>query len=550
MIATDEQLFSSLERQFGLRKAQLEAQQGKSLDWTIEDQSERIERAQEDFFYFCKEYFPEDWFFADFAWFHHVLIDILEDETGQFHNFAGFRGAGKTRLARIHDVHSNIFGKWQFIGQVGRNLRLAGANNRLIMLEFIANPKIIADFGHLVDPYRNAMHDFKTVPTRHNETGTVNKIYSLEATPRSELEDTRPQFFRFEDIEDYESSINPELSKKRLEIIKRDFLKAMDARKANAVYLSNNPVDTCITNALLEMEPEERNEFFPKACLTLIPRWNTGDNTIVKSEQVSDEWPLNVIANQPGPNWKEADGIFESEHQMRVYYQVDKVTWDTEDQLRPTVPQGDVFIRENWQQFEQLPEDATGIIWVDPAQGTKTSYKAASVDLFSPSTKLFYNLLPFVRNSGWTELFDHLNMVLNVLSGRVSAIYWENYFKQDEYIPLQEIAPHRKNLPPLPIVPAAIPGEKHHRIARLEPYYNAGQILFSRDFTKTEDGARAKRTLVSYRRGKSAEVDWVDAKACGHYKLFELKSHLMNGNSDSPGRKNVYTFKRRTNTRW
>ncbi len=526
--------FSNLHHEFAYREKELDAQTGKHLEWTESDQKKRIKRAQEDPLYFAKEYFPEHWFPIAFAWFHQLLSDLWYNHLKSFHVFVGFRGAGKTRLSRVLLIHSNIFGIYHFFGITSRTKDLARAASRLMKLELEKNPKILADFGHLVDPTRNADSDWKTLPTAHNELGTVNRCYSLSSTPRGELEDIRVDFLYFEDVEDFESSINPEQTDKRLSILKKDFLEAVHENRWNALMNTNNPVETCIANRLINMTPEERNEEFPKSRVTVVPRWNEGGyvneageyvpgNTLVMNKPVDEEteWPLSVVRHINGPNWPEKDGYsFDSQEAMRSALEIDVETWSSEHQCEPFTPQGDVFKRENWNNYQFLPDDATGIIWVDPAHGTKTSYKAAATILFSPTTRKIYKLMPFCRNSGWDSLFGHLHMVLNRIGPRISSIYWENYFGQDSYICFQEIGAYRLNFP-LPIIPDQIPGEKHTRCLRYEPYFNGGMVEHDPDFTRTEDGVTAKRMIVSYKRGKG-KIDYLDATACGLAKLSQL----------------------------
>ncbi|MEP2447390.1 MAG: hypothetical protein ABJI69_09190 [Balneola sp.] len=449
-------------------------------------------------------------------------MDIFFKYTKDFDVFVGFRSAGKTRLSRVLVIYSNLFGKYHFFAVTSRTKDLAKSTNRLLRLELEKNHKIIADFGELVDPNRRADDDWRTLPHYHNNIGTVNKVYSMGSTPRSELEDTRPDFLYLEDVEDFQSSINPEQTDKRLSIIKKDFLEAVNENHWNGLMNTNNPVETCIANRLISMSEQERKEEFPKARVTVVPRWNDGENTIVRNQLIDSdtEYPLSIVRNMIGPNWIEKDGVFDSEEHMRLEKEVDLETWSSEHKCKPYTPQGDVFLRSNWNDYAFLPDDATGIIWVDPAQGTKTSYKAAAVLLFSPTTKKMYSLMPFCRTCDWDELFGHLYFVLNRIGSRITSIYWENYFKQDKYIAFREIGAYKENLP-LPIIPDAIPGEKHTRCLRFEPYFNGGMIEFAPDWSETEDGVIAKRMIISYKRGKSL-IDFLDAISCGLHKLFLL----------------------------
>ncbi|MEO9879692.1 MAG: hypothetical protein ABJF26_10165, partial [Lentilitoribacter sp.] len=231
--------FSSLDEEFTLREKELEAQKGHHLEWIEPDQKKRIARAKEDPLYFAKEYFPSHWFAIGFAWFHSLLVDIFFKYTKDFDVFVGFRSAGKTRLSRVLVIYSNLFGKYHFFAVTSRTKDLAKSTNRLLRLELEKNHKIIADFGELVDPNRRADDDWRTLPHYHNNIGTVNKVYSMGSTPRSELEDTRPDFLYLEDVEDFQSSINPEQTDKRLSIIKKDFLEAVNENHWNGLMNTN-----------------------------------------------------------------------------------------------------------------------------------------------------------------------------------------------------------------------------------------------------------------------------------------------------------------------
>lgn len=530
-----EERFSSLQYQFDHRKRELETHEGRHLDWIIPNQEERIAKAQKDDFYFLKEYFPEHHFNIDFAWFHKVISWCMNDDKGLFHLFCGARGHGKTRVVRALAMKLAVFGQWNFISWTGDDLALSKGSLGLIKLEFASNPKIIADYGRLLDPNRRADDDFRILPSDHNKHGTVFKAFSMRSTPRGQLEDFRIQLDIYEDVEDFGSSINPDQTIKKLDTIKRDFLPARDGNRSTSVFLTNNPQETCIANTLKKMEEKELREFMPNARLYFIPAWNDGSNTIINGH-VTGKHPV-------GPTWPEKDGRHESEEAMRVDQGYDITTWQTEKQNNPQPPQGDTFHKQHWVDYDQLPQDAEGLIWVDPAHGKTSSYKAAAVILYSPSTRKFYTLMPFCRKSDWGELFQHLHQVLFVLSGRIFAIYWENYFGQDSYIEFQQISEYTKNLPPLPIIPDAIPGSKTFRIMRTLAPWQGDQFRFDPDFARTDDGARAKNIHLAYKKGQEKRVDWTDAFACGYAKLFEMRFGLITSEEGSDN-KSFHTFKK------
>lgn len=505
--------FSLLEHQFARRERELLMQAlrergDKELpkEWA-EQKEKRILKAQSDFFYFAKTYFPDYYFNHPFNAKHKWMIEQAQRTDKKCVFIAGPRTFGKTLIFRIFKIWCACFGKRHFYGKVSDTIDLVYKDFKYVRMEMEYNAKIRADFGELIDPGWNAMAAFYVLPHKYNALGTLFSSYSAKVTARGELGKTRPDFFEFDDFEDFSTSINIEISKFKLEVIERDFLPAL-ADDGAAVMLGNNARTTCIFNIIAEMFDTDRAALHPSIELNIIPAWDD---------------------KKQKPTWSERYK-YKTEEEMRLGVGVSKSVWNSEYQQKPTPPEGTRFLMKDWTTFKTLPKDARGIVFCDPAMGETSCYKAAAVLFYSKTTRRFYSPDAFCRKCGWEDYFLGLYSLYERYKDHIVFFGWESNFFQAQFLDFQRLFVSTADRPRLPIREIRVEGKKEWRIETVETPYSMKDIIFAEDFLKNRDGIEAQAQLIGY--GNYPHKDFPDALASA-YKEVWFMANSMNSSESS-----------------
>ena len=506
--------FSLLEEHFDIREKLLieEAAYGKGLrslpsDWE-RNRPKRLKKSEKDFFYFAKEYFPQ-WFEFEFCDVHHDMIDAALDGNRTIHVFAAPRDFGKTRLFRVFKIWCACFGKKSLYSKTSDTIDLVRKDFRYVREILKYNPKIVSDFGDIIDKNWDYLDSFRIIAHKYNPRGTTFVANSMTVTPRGELAETRVDFIEFDDFEDFSTSINPDISRRKIEIIERDFHLAL-AEKGNGIYLGNNARTTCLINVLAEMKEADRAANHPAFKLHIIDGWDEKKNRAT--------WYQRYHA--------------ESEDELRSEMNLSLNVFNAEVRQKPSPPEGTRFLLKDWTTFKELPKDAQGIIFCDPAFGQTSDFKAMVPLFYSFSTKKFLVPSCFVRRCGWEEYFLAMYEIYNRFRSHISFIGWENNFAQGQYLEFRKIYISTRNKPELPIRRIQVEGDKFFRIETLETPYSLGNILFSEDFLSTKDGIEAQSQMIGYEGKKDAthKVDFIDALASAYKLVWPI---AMRGESNS-----------------
>lgn len=460
----------------------------------------RVAKAGKYFFYFARTYFPPEWFAYPFAAAHRQMIDDAMRTDNRLWMYAAPRNFGKTILFRVFKIWCAAFGKKKFYGKVSDTIDLVRDDFRFVRMELARNPKIVADFGEMLAPDWNAMDSFHVPPHTHNPHGTLFNAYSATVTARGALAgSSRLDFLEFDDFEDFSTSVNPDISKAKLETIERDFLPAL-AEGGVAIYLGNSARTTCIINQLAEMNEADRRALHPAIQLRIVDAWDEKKNRAAWHER----YP------------------FATEEKMREALGLSKSVWMGEFRQKPQPPEGTRFRAEGWMKFEQLPNDAKGIIWYDPALGMSSDFKAMALLLYSPSLKKFLAPEAFCRKCSWETLFLGMYDMYNRYRNHILFIAWEKNFGQSKFYEFKNVYTSTRGLPQLPIRFIDNEGEKFWRIEQLEHPYTLGNILFGPAFLSNPDGIEAQNQMIGY-RGKKTEkqrLDYPDALASAYRILW------------------------------
>lgn len=505
--------FSIIEQQINEQDRKLiqEAAFGKGFkslpaDWD-RNREKRIKKASKNFFYFCLEYFPQ-WFTFAFCIVHVKMLAAALSNDRKIHLIAAERGIGKTRFFRVFKVWCACFGIKHHYSKASDTLDLVEKDFRYVRDIIKYNPKIMSDFGKIIDETWDTLHSFRILPHKHNPEGTIFVAHSYTVTPRGELGDMRVDFEEFDDFEDFSTSINSEISKSKLDVIERDFHPAL-SETGCAVYLGNNARTTCLINILEEMSHADRIAQHPAFIVSIFDAWDEKNSR---------------------PTWHQRYK-YKTEDEMRLALQLSVSVWNAEYRQKPSPPEGARFLLKHWVTFKAVPKDAIGIIFCDPAFGETSDFKTFAVLLYSPSMKKFIVPAAFVRRCGWEEYFLAMYDTYNLFRSHLLYIGWESNFAQAQYLEFRKIYVSTRNKPELPIRHIAVEGDKYFRIEQLETPYSLGNILFIETFLQTRDGIEAQSQLIGYIGKKTAthRVDFPDALASAYKEVWQLAMHSDSG---------------------
>lgn len=496
-------LYSSAEHKIDLWERELLALGAHGVDLSSlpelweKGRARRLERASGDFFYFATTYFPATFFTAPFNKAHRWMMNQALRADRSITAIAAHRGFGKTMLFRVFKIWCALFGKRHFYGKVSDTIDLVGKDFRHVRLELDHNAKIISDFGRLISRDWNTVYAFFVEPHPYNSRGTLFSAFSTTVTARGELAQTRPDFLEFDDFEDFSTSINPDKSREKIEIIERDFLPAL-ADNGASVLIGNNARTTCLFSILLNMPEADRQALHPAFEMKVIPAW----------DHQADR-----------PTWHERYA-FRTEEEMRSAFRVSVSVWKAEFQQSPAPPEGARFLFKHWATFERLPRDARGVLFCDPAMGEKSDFKAIAPVFWSARMRRFLVPGAFVRRCGWEEYFLGMYTMYERYGEHIAYIAWESNFFQGQFLEFQRLYASVKDRPPLPIRPVEVKDDKFWRIEQIETPFSMGNILFAADFLHSADGVEAQSQLIGYQGKKSSthKVDFPDALASA-YKL-------------------------------
>ncbi len=476
-------------------------------DWE-KNQSKRLKNSEKDFFYFAKEYFPQ-WFDFDFCDEHRQLIEATSRNDKKIRLFGAPRDFGKTRLFRVFKVWCGCFGKKHHYSKASDTIDLVEKDFRHVRNIIKYNPKIVSDFGEIIDYTWDSLHSFRIIKHKHNPLGTTFVANSFTVTPRGELGETRIDFEEFDDFEDYTTSINPDISKAKIDTIERDFQPAL-TDKGCGVFLGNNARTTCIINVLKEMPKVDQEANHPALEINIIDGWNE---------------------KKGRPTWYQRYKA-RTEDEFRASLAMSVSVFNAEVRQKPSPPEGTRFLLKDWRTYKNLPKDIIGVMFCDPAFGQKSDFKAIAPVFYSFSMRKFLVPEAFVRRCGWEEYFLAMYDFHERYRNQLLYIAWESNFAQAQYLEFRKIYVSTQNKPDLPIRFIQVEGDKFFRIEQLETPFSIGNILFAEDFLSSRDGIEAQSQMIGYEGKKDANhrVDFPDALSSAYKLVWPI---AMRGESKS-----------------
>lgn len=498
--------FSLILEQIKRREQELESRRLELADLVVDiTEAERdkvrakASKGIKGFWYFAKKVFPE-YFKYEFCKLHDDIIKYANTPKRLVHVIAGPPEHGKTTLLRIFKIWAAIYGKFHYIIKVTETKDLSLLDLSSIKLEFEQNQRILFLYGDLRTKGSWEESQFVVAPTEWNKFGAMFEAFAFGIPPTGRIwKHFRPDFCDIDDLENYKKSANVEISKEKLQFINNDIIPRM-ANDAPIIWFGNNARKTMAMNIIIEMKAEDREYEYPAFKIHVYPAWDKKKNKALWDKRYK----------------------FSSEEEMRIALGVGSTTWLGNYMQTPVISEGGVFKKVFWNEIplNKIPSDARGIIWCDPAAGKANCYKVAVVILYSISTKRFYYVDCFVRQSDWEPYFTALYDLYDKFQDRLFWIGWESNFYQEQYLKFRETYQSLKDLPDLPIRPVESKSNKHTDIIMFSQPYEFGKVIFTIEFTETTDGQEGKAQLVGY--PDHPFVDFPDACARGYKQVFQI----------------------------
>lgn len=189
-------------------------------DDSAKAQRERKQKALDDFFFFCKTYFPH-YVKSDFGKIHYKMNEETE-KRGIINAVAGFRGMAKTSiLAIMKPIWKALRKDIKFNLKVAASKDLAKVRTAAIKAEFLFNSRIKNDFGEQVKEYFSD-EDFVTFEgVRFCALGYKNPIRGAIN------QGNRPDYIDIDDLEDH-SSVSEVISDKKYDYVTGEAFGALD----------------------------------------------------------------------------------------------------------------------------------------------------------------------------------------------------------------------------------------------------------------------------------------------------------------------------------
>jgi len=336
-------------------------------EMTPKAQAARLNKCENDFWYFDKIYFPPELYdnYAPAGKFHHTLTDVAEKHDKLAYVIHGPREHAKTLTLKKHFIWSLLFGKRKFMAIASQNLKVPKAF--LLDLYYIVafNTKIKNDFN-VEFLERSTEKIFLRCKT--NPQGTFIETLSEDRSSKGlQRGFTRVDYILVTDLETTTSPLSKDAVEKRILVVNE--MRTSLSTDGVLIWEGNNFDPDCAMN-LIKSEKEKGilSEFIS---FLLFPAWDD-----VKKQ----------------PLWKERFPASTENELKQLCKPKDEYDWAGNYQGSPRKKSGDIFPNTFYQEYQTLPKDLQAVTWVDPNTSLKDKGDTtAIVNLgFAPSTQCLY----------------------------------------------------------------------------------------------------------------------------------------------------------------
>ncbi|HAT75547.1 MAG TPA: hypothetical protein DCS19_01580 [Flavobacterium sp.] len=505
----DYQLRSSIEASTGFDESEL----------TEDKRQKRLQLAQKDFWAFDRIYFPSKIYrqgFSKPATFHHRIVEIMN--LSGIHFIAGPRAFAKSVTGRKFQLWELLTRKKRFTGAISEDLPPAQAYIAF-MLTFLSQGRIMQDFRPDIQIASKDVLQFSC--TLFPSGTAVYKAFSIDRSVRGQLEGLdRPESLVADDIETLDSSFTNEAVSKRLAKLQEAY-ESLDVSSANLTVFANNFDRRCLTNRLIEEQEKFSDEELQETRLKVhvFRAWEKGRSL----------WRSRFPANS------EAD-------LRRMLGVTSESSWQGNYQQNPMPADGEIFKREYYQEWSELPKDCRGVIYTDQnlAKKGKGDTTAITACLFSPKTGKFYINSAVCRSfSSSLELF---NNILSMMTREIVQVCFDGNVSQESYW-RDLLDAHGDNNEDIRLLDNYSVFKRYKTdelSANCQLLYEQSKILFPPGFANSKDGKQYLSQLFSFRGKKAGKTDDApDSLICSIQAIFDRGFGRRSGTNDYK----VFTFK-------
>jgi hypothetical protein len=463
----------------------------------------RVADSMADFWVFDSTYFPPEVHsaYAKPCRMHHDLLDA-------------FLGIGTDLVLAPRDHAKTVYAKkillWMLLsgrhyitGIVCETVPKAANWLQDVVDQLTLNPRIASDFDIKITKDANDQLEFFVQPSTPAVGDGKMRLAAVFGEGRSvkgfSRAMQRPTLLVLDDIETMQSSLTDDAVKLRGRQLSEN-VSSLQNDTGSAVILGNNFDERCALN-VLKKEAEEG----------ILP----------------EKWRVHVYKAWDGrPLWRERYPA-QSESEFKVMVGVrSEAEFQSNYQQNPVPDEGYIFLPDFYTEYDYLPEDLQGVMYVDPnlSKKRKGDTTAATAIAWSPGEGAFYVLGCVVESfSGSNELLKRTNALYRAhrkhvavfgMDGSVSQeSTWSNNVRNFEMI---------SGIPFPRIVYCAYNVDNLAKNAQL--YWCERRIRFPRGFALTKEGKEYTQQVHAFVGKKhNKRDDAPDSLICAIELMHERK---------------------------
>ena len=341
--------------------------------WSEEEATEkarrkRLRQTENDFFAFDRTYFTPDMYpdYSEPGRFQREIVRIASIPGVQI--VAGARKHAKTATAKKLATFYLLTGKHKLIGTLSQTLP--------------TSRNILSDLYWLIADNPRLLHDYQIEWIEANEDKLSLRVIRPDRRPHmchvqafSEGRSVRgyargfarPEWLLCDDLETRQSPLDPDHVRSRAAFLAE--AKSSLTDDGTIIVLANNFDERCLTNTLLD--EQERGVLPTSWRVHVFPAWDSEQNT---------------------PLWPERYPVTSEDELRAILDPADQSEWSGDYQQDPEPPDGPIFSREYYAEYDTLPTDARGVLFTDPnlALKGKGDETAIVMYFYSPTHDLFF----------------------------------------------------------------------------------------------------------------------------------------------------------------
>lgn len=457
--------------------------------WPAEERTEarraaRIRNAVKSFAYFDRTYFPPEMYsdgYSDPGRMHREILKAIRRPGVDV--VLGPRSHGKTVTAKKVAAWMLLTGEAPIVGTYSHTLPTASNILQDIVALIAENPRIVDDFRPEFTEANKEQAQLRTKTlAKWRYVAAFSDGKSVRGFSRMF---GRPKVIIGDDIETLTSPLGADQSSDRIRRVAEAYLSLTE--DGSFLWLANNFDSRCATNRLLE--EQEAGD--------LDKNWRV---------HVFDVWN----EKKGEPLWIERFGRISIEELRERLRPRDHSDWSGNFRQKPLPPDGHIFPRDHYDEYDHLPPDVRGVIYCDPnlalkGKGDKTAIVAY---LYSPETDRFY-LADFVLKSfsGSNALLDHvLNIRAGYAPGVIIRVGFDGNVTQESTWTNNVRNWCRINQAPFPHI-EYVRANVDLLAKNLQAAWQEGRVRFPLGMKQTEQGREAVDSLCTFAGKKAGRRD-------------------------------------------